>query len=315
MNPRERVPHELSELARHQAMVVSREQALAIGFGRHAITRVVREGTWRRLTPGIYLTAAVQPPWEAWAWGGVLVGGDQARLGGSAAAYLHGITESAPEPIVVLVPASARPRRLGPWTFVREAPGMRGRSLGSPPRLGVEDTLIDLIDGSETDERHIVHLVTTAVQRHRTTPARMLRALERRRFVSHRRFLTDLLMDVEVGVRSPLERNYLTQVERAHGLPTGERQQRHRNTVVDIWYRLFGVLVELDGRRGHEGVGRFRDMWRDNVAAVDGLTTLRYGYGDVCGVPCEVASQVGTVLVRGGWAGPVQRCRRCRRVA
>ena len=54
-------------------------------------------------------------------------------------------------------------------------------------------------------------------------------------------------------------------------------------------YKEYGLLIELDGRLGHEGVGRFRDMRRDNRATIDGLATLRYGFGDVHGIPCEVA--------------------------
>ena len=32
----------------------------------------------------------------------------------------------------------------------------------------------------------------------------------------------------------------------------------------DVDYEEYGLLVELDGRRGHDGAGRFRDMNRDN---------------------------------------------------
>lgn len=45
----------------------------------------------------------------------------------------------------------------------------------------------------------------------------------------------------------------------------------------------YGLLIELDGRIGHTGDGRFRDMRRDNAAATDGLATLRYGWHDVSG--------------------------------
>ena len=44
--------------------------------------------------------------------------------------------------------------------------------------------------------------------------------------------------------------------------------------------------------------GPFRDMRRDNSATTDGLATLRYGYRDVFGSPCEVAAQVAENLAR-----------------
>ncbi len=77
-------------------------------------------------------------------------------------------------------------------------------------------------------------------------------------------------------------------------------------------YEKYGLLVELDGRLGHEGMGRFRDMRRDNASTSDGLATLRYGKADVFGLPCEVAMEVAHNLVLRGWNGPPDRCDRCR---
>lgn len=78
-------------------------------------------------------------------------------------------------------------------------------------------------------------------------------------------------------------------------------------------YVDFRLVVELDGRLGHTGMGRFRDMRRDNAATTDGLATLRYGKADVFGIPCEVAEEVGINLMRRGWAGPRTRCPNCHR--
>ena len=126
-----------------------------------------------------------------------------------------------------------------------------------------------------------------------------------------------MLSDVAKGVESPLELRYLRDVERAHGLPEGQRQRyrgglRHRT---DVSYDEFAVLVELDGRLGHEGAGRFRDMRRDNDFALRALLTLRYGWPDVVDRPCEVAFQVATVLADRGWTGLFGRCHRCERVS
>jgi hypothetical protein len=46
------------------------------------------------------------------------------------------------------------------------------------------------------------------------------------------------------------------------------------------------VIVELDGRVGHEGVGQFRDMDRDNRHALVDALTLRYGSYDLTARPC-----------------------------
>lgn len=231
---------------------------------------------------------------------------------GRAAAHAHGLL---PEPteICVLVPHGRhRPQPVGPVLFRQDA-RMDRRAVGLPPRLKVHDTVLDL--AAELDERQLVALVTDAVQRRLTTPDQLRTALDGRRAVAQRRLLTSLLEEVALGVRSVLERTYLRDVEQAHGLPTGRRQVARRGTEADVLYAEFALLVELDGRLGHEGSGRFRDLGRDNVATVDGLATLRYGHHDVHGSPCAVAFQVADVLTTRGWRGDLRRCQRCRRVA
>ena len=73
-------------------------------------------------------------------------------------------------------------------------------------------------------------------------------------------------------------------------------------------------MVELDGRIGHDGAGRFRDMRRDNRSVVSGRATLRYGHVDLLIRPCGVAWQVAAVLINRGWAGLPTRCGNCRQV-
>ncbi|MBA8796042.1 very-short-patch-repair endonuclease [Friedmanniella endophytica] len=315
MHPRQPVPSALLRLAALQDRVVTREQALGCGLGRHAIVRLVRDGLWVPLARGVYLVGGGPAGWPALAWAGVLLGGDRARLGGTAAAHAWGWTGSPPEPIDVLVPgAGSAPSRDGRWRFRREQEGVRSpRSPGSPPRTTVEDTALDLVGEAAVDD--VVTWLSAAVQSHRTTPQRLRVAAEARQRVRHRALVLRLLDDLATGAHSALEIAYLHDVERAHGLPAAERQVRRRSTVADALSREFGVLVELDGRAGHTGEARFRDLDRDNVAPLDGLVTLRYGHRDVSTRPCVVAAQVAGVLAARGWPGRPSRCHRCRLVA
>ncbi len=275
----------------------------------------MESGGWEPVTAGVYLLA---PPltWSGSAWAGVLVGGEQARVGGLAAAYLHRLIDDPPDPIMIWTAAGREVRRQQPpggpgWRFRQEQRGVRSPSSGAtPPRTGVEDTVLDLV--STSDQSGAVGWVTSAVQRRLTTPARIERALARRLAVRHRALIQALLLDVADGAESPLELGYLRDVERAHGLPAGRRQVRRGRRVVDVFYEEYGLVVELDGRLGHVGSGRFRDLERDNAAASDGLLTLRYGWTDVRGRPCLVAVQAGQTLNRRGWSGMVGQCRRCR---
>lgn len=317
MHARQPVPESVRRLAALQAGVVSREQVVGLGLSPTAISRLVHQGFWTRIVRGVYLVAPGPPAWPALAWSGVLIGGDAARLGGSAAAHLHGLVTDPPARIEVLLPATlARPRITGPWSFCRERPGARQpRTVGSPPRITIEDTVLDLVNDPDCADRDAVNWLTMAVNSRRTTPQRILRAAEERHFLRQRDLIAQVLGDVAAGARSPLEVDYLNLVERAHGLPVGRRQASRRRTEVDVLYEEFGLLVELDGRLGHDGMGRFRDMRRDNASTSDGLATLRYGKADVFGIPCEVAREVGHNLMRRGWEGPGHSCHHCRRVA
>ena len=290
--------------------MLSTEQIAGQGLSRRAVERLVRQGHWQRLDRSVYLTEAGAPSWPAQAWAGVLLGGDRARLAGTAAGFLHGLVTEEPLPITVLVPRTQVTRTRHPWWFRREVDGLRHpRSPGSPPRTTVEDTVLDLCD--EGTASQVVGWVTAAVQARRTTPGQLRRALRGRRRVRHRQLLTELLADVAAGAESPLELRYLRDVERGHGLPASVRQDGRHAFRRDVVYRRYGVVVELDGRLGHEGAGRFRDMWRDNVTALGGEVTLRYGSYDVAGRPCAVAGQVAAVLQQRGWDGWCARCPRC----
>ncbi len=285
------------------------DQCRGLCLGRTPVERLLAAGHWRRLTPGLVRTSPGEPPWLAWAWGGVLLGGPSARLGGAAAAHLHGLTDP-PDQVVVLVSREVRRVSRAPWVFVQDRAARRPPA-GAPPRLRVEDAVLDL--AADLDERGVVGLVTQAVQTRRTTTAALRRRLHERGHVRHRALLAALLGDVAEGAESPLELGYLRTVERPHGLPRGSRQLRNRHGHVrDVGYRAYGVVVELDGRLGHEGRGRFKDMWRDNLAVVVGEVTLRYGFADVHDRPCEVAVQVAQVLGNRGWTGLGRSCPRCR---
>ena len=277
------------------------------------IRRLLADGWWRALSRGIYHTSPAEPSWDGWAWSGLLIGGHGSRLGPRASGYLHGLLDNPPKPVDVLVPMGRSTRIDGPWQFSRERPGARThRTVGALAHLCVEDTVLDLVGA--LGEGDVVGLVTRATQRRRTSPSAILRTMAERSRQPHRELLQHLLADVSEGVESPLELRYLRNVERPHALPRGNRQRRRLGLpyVSDVGYDEFCLLVELDGRKGHDGEGRFRDLDRDNRFALASWLTLRYGWFDVVNRPCQVAFQVASVLAQRGWAGIAQRCPSCR---
>ncbi len=313
MHPRRSVPQSLHRLAQIQSGVISRDQALGSGVSPTVVKRLLRDGVWGSSAPGIYSVPNTEPDWLSQVWAGVLLGGSQARAAGTTAASLHELIDTRQLPIEVLVPVG---RQLAdrPWvTFRQERPGVRAVSgRAEPPRTRIEDTVLDLCaTGTPAD---CVSWVTGAMQRRLTSPEALGRALTRRSRMPHRRLLIGLLSDVATGVHSALERRYQQEVERAHGLPTPERQRSRpgRNVFVDVAYRQYLLIIELDGRVGHVGQGRHRDRRRDNEHATSGALTLRFGWEEVTGEPCAVARDVAEVLVARGWSGFPVSCPGCR---
>ena len=125
-----------------------------------------------------------------------------------------------------------------------------------------------------------------------------------------------MLDDVAAGTCSTLEHAYLDRVERAHGLPTADRQVRAsaKGTVYrDVEYEPYLFIVELDGRIGHTStVDRDRDLDRDLDAAVvlDRLT-VRLGWGQVFERPCVTTEKLAKVLASRGWRGQITTCPAC----
>ncbi|NHB84116.1 DUF559 domain-containing protein [Tessaracoccus sp. HDW20] len=89
-------------------------------------------------------------------------------------------------------------------------------------------------------------------------------------------------------MQSTLESHFLHQVLRSHQLPEGVRQiSLSKGTRSDVVLEEYRVVVELDGRRGHEGEAKWRDAYRDNRHLLSGYVTLRFGWHDVVLTPAE----------------------------
>lgn len=295
---------DLRVLAGVQGGVVSRAQLLAQGLSRRVVARMLADGIIERLTPGIYTVGAGQG-WLGRAWAGVLLGGDDAVLGYQAAGRLHGFLSDEPPEIEVFTP-ERHVDRPG-WRFVLSS--RRGR--GEPPRTSVEETVLDMC--ASLDEDEIAALVADVISRRATTAKRLRAELSTRGRQRHRALIYDIVGDADSGVHSALERRFLVNVERAHGLPVAVRQAQvrrlHRS---DAWYEDYRVIAELDSKLHHGGGATFHDMARDNDHALTGVVTLRFGWAQVSGVAaCQTALFLGQVLMSRGWEGPIQPCSHC----
>ena len=311
---------------------MERNQAYAAGMSKDQVRAQVDAGRWRRVLPRVPYAG---PPERATAmWAALLYAGEGATISHDTAAELWGLLAWQPTGLLagqptgllagipvagsqihVAVPASRR---------VAEQPGLRIHYIRrldaarhptrQPPRTRVEATVLVLADAADRVNT-VIGLVTRACQRGCTTPVRLGEALATRRRFRWRGEVAAILADVSKGANTPLELAYLRQVERAHGLPAGERQ-RHRHVGrgsqwLDVRYEPFGLIVELDGRVGHVDDGPFHDRRRDNYSTETGYRTLRYGWAETLANSCGVAAQVARVLHAGGWRGLLRSCPTC----
>lgn len=304
MRARKHIPPELGTVAAYQDDVVTREQCLGLGLSRTVIQRHLDQGLWWPVARGVYYLAGSSPPWPARAWAGILIGGTGAMLAGRAAAFRWGILKEQPGIIEVLVPERRTPAPRSPWKFIRTR--NPPRPSGSPPRTPLPRTVIDLC---AAEPRRAPAWLADALHSRKTTASALVAEVNRRERVPQRQLLVSLLGRHVEGVDSELEHIYARDVERAHGLPRGRRQSRDGRYRKDVDYG--GLIVELDGRIGHEGEGRFRDMERDNFHLLSGQVTLRYGWQDCVERPCEVAYQVARMLRQLGWTEPYLGCPAC----
>ncbi len=124
----------------------------------------------------------------------------------------------------------------------------------SPPVVRIEQALLKVAAQLSPDAA--VGVLSDACQQRRTTPNRLVEVARGMARLRQRAFLVEVLDDVASGAYSMLERRYLRQVERAHGLPRAERQvpasTGPRRAFRDVEYVAQHVVIELDGRLGHE---------------------------------------------------------------
>ena len=307
------LPAPFLELLRAQCGIFSRRQAYEAGLTEQTVRSQVSARRWVFLGREVFaaFTGTLRPDQREWF--AVLAAGTDACLSHDSAAFHHGLLDRRPPRTHVLIPFERRVASIAGTSLHRTR--LPRTPVGAPPRTDVEDTICDLVLARWRRDR-IAAVVTKAVREHLTDADRMIEALGRRGRFRGSGMLRGLVGDASSGAHSALELRYLRDVERAHGLPPGERQARARHggrtTYRDVHYPGHGLTVELDGREHHGSFeARLRDTRRDRLAAAAGELTLRFSWQEVAGSPCVVAAEVGAALNDRGWSGHPHPCRLC----
>lgn len=300
------LPVDLREHLDAQSGAVARRQLLAAGWDDNDIRRLVRRRELVRVHPGVFVNHTGPLTWVNRAWAAVLFYGEAALCDVTA---LH----RAGDPIHVAI---EHPRNGAALVGVRlhRVRRLEGRVLwnAAPPRLRVEEAALD-VAGRAGSLADAVEVVMAVCRRRSTTPGRLLETLAQRGRTPRGVELRAVLTDAQSGVQSVLERAYIRNVERRHGLPAGRRQVREVTAagVVyrDVLYEDYGIVLELDGLRWHEtSAVRSADHDRDLEVAADGRITVRLGWRQAERHPCRTAARLATVLQRRGWPGCARPC-------
>ena len=306
----------LADLARIRLSVASLDELRDRGFSMSAIRANLDAGRWQHFHPRVYLLHTGPPAWPTRAWAALVYSGwPLAVLSHGSSAYARGWTKLAPSDIDVTVPYNRR---------VREQPGVRTHRSRSYlhiveaetelPRTTAARTVVDLLRAC-TNETEASALVLEAIRRGLVSSGKLWSELQADRRHPWRATAVKSLDFAAGGLQSILEVRWL-EIETDHGLPHGRRQakviQGGRVQFQDVSYDDYGLVVELDGRLGHEEIeGRLRDMRRDNRNVIAGRATLRFGYFDLTQNGCDAARQVAAVLKRAGWNGTLGTCLAC----
>ena len=304
-------------IAELQGGIISRGQLLDLDLTSEQAKSDINTGRWQRIFPGVYATFTGPIGTYSRVWAALLYAGQGAAASHGTALWLWKLADETPAVIDVVVPESRRVLRQ-PGLRVHRRRALDQPDISShihpsaqPARLRVEEAVLDHCDSVAAPTA--IDLVLRAAQRRVTTADRLRRSMQQRPRQRWRSLLLDVLAEVQGGVASNLELAYRRDVEETHHLPVGTRNEAETGLggghwYRDVRYRPWHVIVELDGREAHPVGAAFRDMRRDNVAAVAGDAALRYGWRDVVGDPCGVAAQVGAVLALGGWTGHPGKC-------
>ena len=298
----------IDALIHDQGRIVSRAQLQAAGWSEPRIRQGLRSRRWQTVHPGVYSTHTGPIGYDEQLLAALLYAGPDAAWSHYTAAEQLGLLKpDRNRPVYVTIPKLRKVRPRTNIVIHRDDRWADRLAAVVPPRRTPADAVLDIVGISRALDQAAA-VIAEACQSGRVTPADIVSALAQRPRLRHRRSLRPILTDVAAGSHSLLELRYLRDVERRHGLPTGLRQRSVDSEFTDVFYAGFDLVVELDGRLHLIPHRRWRDLDRDNRATLRSEATLRYGWIDVTGRPCEAAVQVLQVLRR---KQPILTARSC----
>lgn len=307
--PRLRHPDRRRELAGpagRQGGVLSRRQLYAAGVTRAEVRAHVRAGRWRRIGTQSVALATGPLSQEAIWWSAVLEAGPRAFLDGTSALLASGLEHFTEMRTRVSVPRGVPvARRRTPGLDIRQTRRWAATDVASS---GVPRTrpAIAAVRGAlwAVSDAQAALILSMTVQQGLARAEEIAEELLRIRRDKRRRYLHVVVNDLLGGIRSLSELRFVDGC-RARGIPEPDAQVLVRTSLdtyyLDFRWRLFDVVVEVDGIQHAWVTEVVGDALRQNEVTLSGDTVLRLPVLGLRVAPDDFFAQVEQALRRGGW--------------
>lgn len=292
------------DVASRQSGIVSVHQALRSGLTRQEVEADVRARRWQRAGHQCLVVHTGPLVREAVEWLAVLDSGPRACLDGASSLVRAGLKNFEVERVRVSVPRGVPVTRNELWD-VRQTRRLRMDDLAedSIPRTRSEVAAVRAALWARTD-REAGLVVSMAVQQRVTTPQLMAAEMVRVRRDRRRLLLNELIIEVGGGAESLGEIDVAREC-RERGLPEPSRQVKRQGRgsrwFVDVEWKRFGVIVEVDGIHHSWADQVVGDALRQNELAISGAVVLRLPLSGLRWAPDEFFGQIEAALVARGW--------------
>ncbi|MFV0633259.1 hypothetical protein [Demequina sp.] len=258
--------------------------ALVAKYGRRACDGALADARMVRVARGIFAgTLHAESLWTR-AHALVLACGAEAAISGHAALFLHGCVLSTPTSALVVTTSPTRVRRRVPQVhLLRTMHAFPALPLHGIPTAAPEVALLHAMGEMSRERARALALEALASQR--IDVGTVAQTVGERRFRG-RRALREALAAFDVGVRSVLEYDGLTQVlpgpEFAHLIRQHAITVEGRRMLLDTYDPALKVAFEFDGVAFHTSRERWEsDRERDTLLASVGIQTVRFTSRDV----------------------------------
>lgn len=274
---------------------MSYAQLRALGLGRGAIEALIERGHLLRVLPKVYALGHLAPSREGDLWAAVLYAGPGAAVSHATAAQWRGLIDYAPAVIEV-----SSPRKIDSWPGIRVY-GRRSFErwlYNGVPVTSIEQTALDLAAVAEfklvrkalarLDFRHQLDLAALEAACGNGKPGS--RALRGALAVHEPRL---------ARANGPLEYDFFEWCER-WGVPLPLVNERLHGVLVDAYWPINQVVVELDGDDNHSSPAqRRRDKANDLKLRGHGLVVVRYDWDLLHDRPRAVYDDLMRIFKRG----------------